>query len=103
MEKILEDIFSYKTKKEYCLDYSWINKALIQFISHAKLDYKNLSLYENYIIRTLTENYFSPNAKMHERFNIGYILSLMYYNYDNSESNKILSSERINELFVHML
>jgi len=103
IEKILNDIFSYKTTHEDCMDYKWINKALIQFISHAKLDYSYLTLNEKYIIKTLAENYFSPCFKMHERFNIGYILSLMYYKYDNSESNKILQAEIINELFIENL
>jgi hypothetical protein len=99
IEKILDDIFSYRIKQYDNIDYSWINKALIQFISHAKLDYSNLTLQEKCIIQTLAESYFSPYAKMHERFNIGYILSLMYYNYNNSEYNIILSPEQIKLLF----
>ena len=94
LEKIFDNIYSNGVET------SWLIKALIQFISHAKLNYISLNPMEKKMIQLLTNNYFNSKIKTHDRFNIGYILSLVYYNYNNSKEIKILSSEEINELFI---
>jgi len=97
---ILGSFYKRSINKTKILEYSWILKATIQFICHAKLNYKHLNNQEKKLITEFTNKYFNTNTKLHDRFNIGYVLSLMYYNYDNSESNKILSSEQIKKLFL---